>query len=157
MSDGWNTKKNVDNKIRLKKEEEEEERIWSCMGVAMLKTERDGGRSTSYSLMMSISHDSIRRQRGKKGNRSTVMQCWATPLQKKLTNMGVGHVSAQVVSRPLSPGVKRHPVAECVLAAEVQQTTLALQLPVGSTSYTPLISQDPEWCKQIKNQSVSGI
>lgn len=110
---------------------------------------RDGGRSTSYSLMMSISHDSIRRQR-KKRNRSTVMQCRATPLQKKLTNMGVGHVSAQVVSHPPpSLGVKQHPVAECVLTAEMQQTTSALQLPVGSTSYMPLISQDPEWCKQM--------
>lgn len=66
---------------------------------------RDGGRSTSYSLMMSISHDSIRRQR-KKRNRSTVMQCRATPLQKKLTNMGVGHVSAQVVSHPPLTGRK---------------------------------------------------
>lgn len=63
--------------------------------------------------------------------------------------MGVGHVSAQVVSRPLSLGVKQHPVAECVLAAELQQTTSALQLPVESTSYTPLISQDPEWCKHM--------
>lgn len=69
----------------------------------------------------------------------------ATPLQKKLTNTGMGHVSAQVFSRPPSLGVKQHPVAECVLTAEEQQTPSALQLPAGSTSYTPpLISQDPD-------------
>lgn len=46
------------------------------MGVALLKTERDGGRSTSYSLMMSISHDTIRRQ---SRNGTEAQKCSAGP------------------------------------------------------------------------------